>query len=827
MSPDRFAEVESAFHRMLLLQVDDRTAALDVLRTDEPDLADEVERLLRAGDATWQLGEWGSATEPSSSQPPGRIGGFRVVGELGRGGMGVVYLGERDDDEFRQRVALKVVQRGFDAEMLGRLRRERQILATLDHPNIARLVDGGSTDDGRPFFAMDHIEGRDLLSWCNDKGLDVRQRVELFLDVCAAVQYAHRNLVIHRDLKPSNILVTDDGVPKLLDFGIAKLLATEAGDQTRTGLAPMTPDYASPEQMLGQPLTTATDVYSLGVVLFELLAGRHPYSEKLSGPASLARLLHAANVPRASSLAEGKRAKAVRGDLDNILAMALRREPERRYPSVAELADDLRRYLELRPVRAHPESVAYRLGRFVRRQKLLAAAGLLVITSLSVGIAGTTWQAHKAERARAAAEEQAELASTVSSYLVEIFGEPDPGKHLGNEPKASDLLTRGRERLDDLEGQPAVQAELALVIGQAYQQLGNHAEAADVYRRGLELRRTLVEPPDPDLVEALLHMADAESATGDTKQAEKLLLEALEQQHSLDDDPLMLATLRNHLGVVRYRHQDYDGASADLQAALAMRQEHLGPAHVDTAETLANLGSLKVAMGEVSDAIGPLQQALAVYEETVGTDHPDTLWVRSNLATLLFHLGRKDEAIDVHQGLIDAKRRVYGRPHPEIGLGLLNLGWMLAKTDQSERRLEVFDEAVQMLEETTGAGSDEHISALVGRARTYADAGKPEEAIEDFQTALREAGDHSTDSPNRLNLRVVAGSGLGRLLAAQGDLQAAVRALCDADRVRERLDTEDSKGADLDHRHLQKLLSQPGGTEAAPDDCLRRLRNDR
>ena len=836
MNSQRFAEVESAFHRLLSFDEEDRSEALEALRSEEPEVADEVARLLRASEETRQLGDWGdqgdgavhdsaldygwTADEAPAPPMPERIGNFRVVSELGRGGMGVVYLGERED-EFHQRVAIKVVQRGFDAEMLGRLRRERQILATLDHPNIARLVDGGSTDDGRPFFAMDHIEGRDLLAWCNENCLDVRQRVRLFVGVCAAVQYAHRNLVIHRDLKPSNILVTDDGVPKLLDFGIAKLLAAEASDETRTGLVPMTPDYASPEQMLGEPLTTATDVYSLGVVLFELLTGVHPYAERVTGPASLARLLHAANAPKASSrvlergdahddegrggppMRNAQLARTLRGDLDNILAMALRREPDRRYPSVAELADDLRRYLDLRPVHAHPESLGYRVGRFVRRQKLLAAAGLLVFVSMAVGITSTTWQARKAEQARLAAEQQAELAQTVSSYLVEIFGEPDPGKHLGNEPKASDLLARGRDRLDDLDGQPGVQAELALVIGQAYQQLGRYDDAKALFRRCLELRTVHLAPPHPKLVEGLLYLSDAESLLGETEAAQSHLLEAIEQQKMMNGDPIVFASLLNDLGVNQYRRGELDDALASTESALALRRKHLGPRHVETARTLANFASIQVTQGKVEEAVAPMREVLGIYEETLGPDHPWSLEAQSNLAVILFHLGRNDEAIRAYRSLTDSQRRVYGGSHPLLGGDLTDLGWILLQTESANTEaLPVFQEALDVLESTVGNGDEEYLRALVGRGKAYAARGQTEDAAADFRKALESTP--NDESPH--GLKIAAWSGLGRTLAEDSNRQGeAARALCSA--ILERATKSSASGSRSDRADREKLAA--------------------
>src|SRR6185503_18396474 len=316
------------------------------------------------------------------------IGPYRLGTELGRGGMGTVFLAERADGQFDQRVALKLVKRGMDsAEILDRFRAERQILARLQHANVARLLDGGVTPDGQPYFAMEHVEGEPLTTYCQRVSLSTALRLRLFLQVCEAVEYAHRNLVVHRDLKPSNILVTPDGQVKLLDFGIAKVLDPGSTDPavTRREERVLTPRYAAPEQLLGQPVTTVTDVYSLGVVLYEMLAGRHPYDAGGSAPAA-----NEAGVPVAVPGTLGA------AELASVARMAMRPEPDRRYPSVRALADDVRRHLEGRPVSAKPDRFAYRAAKFVRRHRVAVASALVVALSLMAGVAGTLWQARKA-----------------------------------------------------------------------------------------------------------------------------------------------------------------------------------------------------------------------------------------------------------------------------------------------------------------------------------------------------------------------------------------------------------------------------------------------
>ncbi|MEM6795702.1 MAG: serine/threonine-protein kinase [Acidobacteriota bacterium] len=812
-SPESFARLESIFHRLSDLPEDSRRRELLELRREDPELAERVARLLDASGATWKLGDWlRGAEEPTSveaagvpgpadgDRPPERIGGFRILEELGQGGMGVVYLALRDD-EFQQRVALKVVKRGMDTdEILDRMRRERQILAKLEHPSIARLIDGGSTEDGRPFFAMEYVEGHALLDWCRRERLGLNQRIELFLEICGAVDHAHRSLIIHRDLKPSNILVTESGTAKLLDFGIAKVLAAPAGGELRTatGQVLLTPDFASPEQVLGEPLTTATDVYSLGVLLFCMLTGDHPYREKVQSLPGLYRFAEEGTVPRASSrvlqtrsveegedlgaaagleLRPAQLARSLRGDLDDILAMALRREPERRYPSVAELAEDLRRHLDRRPVKAHPESFGYRLSRFVLRQRALVIAGCLLFFSLAAGFTGISWQARRAERARDVAEEQAEAARAIGEFLIGIFGEPDPAKHRGEEPKARDLLLRGRGSLEDAELEPETQATFALVIGRAFQQLGDHAEAADLYRRSLEARRELLASPDPGLVEAMLYLADAESLLGRLEEAERLLIEAIDQQRALGQDPAMMATLVLDLGVNSLRAGDPQAAEGQMLEALELRRRHLGDRHVDTAMALNNLAALRFQQDRREEAAELLTEAHSIQVEKRGATHPEPLRTQASLAATLYRLGRSEEALERYRQLTEGQRKVYGNAHPVLARTLSSRGSILMRAGSFAEALEFFEEAESIFEEGPGRGEKTHLRAAIGVADARAELSDAEGALEAYARVFGLLEERESADGVHL-LAISALSGRARLLTSLGRAREATRDWC-------------------------------------------------
>ncbi|MEO5898214.1 MAG: serine/threonine-protein kinase, partial [Vicinamibacterales bacterium] len=382
MTPEQWQRLDVLFHEALERPHDERAAFLDQAYGDNPELVAEATRLLQAhdqatgfaGSAAAEVGRVAATLLPDQQQ----IGAYRIVREIGRGGMGTVYLGERADAQFEMRVALKVIKRGMDTDaVLQRFRHERQILAGLEHPNIARLLDGGNTIEGLPYFVMEYVDGQPIDEYSRAQRLTIAQRLELFRQVCGAVSYAHQHLVVHRDIKPSNILVTADGVPKLLDFGIAKLLAVGDAEQsmaTEPGGLTMTPQYASPEQLQGARVTTVSDVYALGVLLYELLAGRRPYDVGGKSPQEVRQIVDGVDPPRASVSAardgEEALARRLRGDLDAIVMTAMRKDPVERYPSVALLADDVRRHIDGLPVTARGDSWGYRAARLVRRRKL-------------------------------------------------------------------------------------------------------------------------------------------------------------------------------------------------------------------------------------------------------------------------------------------------------------------------------------------------------------------------------------------------------------------------------------------------------------------------
>jgi serine/threonine-protein kinase len=562
MSAIDWSRVSEVFGDALELPADQRDGFVAARCAGRPDDLEAVKRLLaadQAADAGFPGSLHPAALEAAAlilEDAPKQIGPWRLVREIGEGGMGQVFLAERTDGQFDQRVAIKLLKRGMDSHaILARFLRERRILAGLDHPNIARLLDGGIADDGRPYFVMEHVDGQTIIRYADDRRLSVDERLDLFQQVCLALEYAHRNLVVHRDLKPSNILVTSDGRPKLLDFGIAKLLTATTGENrtdtlTEAGARPMTPEYAAPEQFAGGPISTSTDVYGLGVVLHELLAGNRPLrmaaaanagEEPSSRAVALSAITASAAAARSTDVSRLQRALA--GDLETIVTTALRPQPERRYPSVGALREDIRRHQQRLPIKARPDTVGYRASRFIGRNRIGVAAGAAMALLLVAFLVTTTRQSRALEVERDRARAEAEAAEQVSDFLVGIFEVADPMMSgAGDSVRARELLDRGAERMArDLEGQPDLQARMLSVIGQAYGNLARGDLAEPLLVQAVELQRAGPDgTPRPGYVASLLQLGRARSTGGNYADARALYQQALSEQQLVDpSDPLM------------------------------------------------------------------------------------------------------------------------------------------------------------------------------------------------------------------------------------------------------------------------------------------------
>jgi non-specific serine/threonine protein kinase/serine/threonine-protein kinase len=698
MPAEPWQRVKGLFQEALQRSPEERDAFLADACGGDLALLSEVESLLAAHhEAGGFLSQ--PATSPTADAPAElegrRIGPYRLLGRVGQGGMGVVYRSVRDDDAFRKVVALKLVRGGTGSEYAERrFRQERQILARLQHPHIATILDGGTTEEGQPYLVMEYVEGRPITTYCDEQGLGTRERLSMFITVCAAVQYAHQSLVVHRDLKPGNILVTADGTPKLLDFGIAKLLAAGVDPDeapTATLMPLMTPEYASPEQVRGQPVTTASDVYSLGVLLYELLAGRRPYTVAGESLVEIVRTVCETEPPPPSSAARTLALEAtvrpvrtrpaaseLKGDLDTIVLRALHKEPARRYASVQELADDVRRHLDGRPVRARPDTLGYRAGKFVRRHRVAVAAAAVVALSLVTAVFTTLRQRSLAEAQRARAERRfADVRQLANSFLFEI--EAAIRDLPGSTPARQLVVQKALQHLDSLAqeagGDPVLQAELAV----AYQKvgdvqgdphvanMGDTAGAIASYRKEVAIREALGatggRQATYELAGALRRLGLLEDEAGETqaavqhlKQALGLARSLLEQDAGDDKARRLLAYAYDGAGRLALKTGDHRAAEADQRAALAIWEAAVA-ARSDDEEALRGLHIVHGALartlrvsGRLPEATAQCRRALEAAEARQRLRPRDAEARRdvsngnTNLAVALYKQGEFDEA---------------------------------------------------------------------------------------------------------------------------------------------------------------------------------------
>jgi eukaryotic-like serine/threonine-protein kinase len=722
MRPGHFERAKEVLATALGLPAERRASYLDEACAGDAALRAEVDSLLAhevdtpslldtggLGGAVWS--DVLAAIAPERLEPSGRrIGPYELIAVLGEGGMGTVYHA-RQTEPIARDVALKLIKRGLDtSRVVARFEAERQTLARLDHPAIARILDAGADDQGRPYFVMELVRGVPITDYADARRLSVRDRLALFLQVCQAVQHAHQKGVLHRDLKPSNILVTEhDGValPKVIDFGVARAIEDTAGGEsmlTEAGQLVGTPEYMSPEQAGVRPggTDTRSDVYSLGVVLYELLTGQRPLRLRGLRVAEIQRIIGTEEPTRPSGLVTTMPAQAagvagpdsraigtarqtspsrlgrlLAGDLDNIVLMCLRKEPERRYPGVEQLADDLRRYLQGRPVTAQRDTWRYRAGKFTRRHRVAVGAAAAALIAL-VAFAGVmTWERNQARQAEARARAEAETAQQVSDFLVGLFQHADPFVAQGDTLTARDLLDQGADRITrDLAGQPKIQAALMATMSQAYTGLQVPDRAVSLAQQSLALARQVYGPRDPAVATALLALAAAHASQSDQQKALPLYREALAMRKALlppDDPAIVEATSLLALDLQTLAR--FDEAESLYREALAITRRSRPPDDPAITAALDNLGGVLHGEGKVDEARQVLEDALARARQ--GHDPELTADILSELAVLLKNTNHPDEAEPMYKEALDLRERTFGPDHPMTGQSENNYGVFL------------------------------------------------------------------------------------------------------------------------------------------------------
>lgn len=644
------------------------------------------------------------------------LGAYRIVERIGRGGMGLIYLAVRDDETFQKRVAIKVLKPGMDSEdVLRRFRAERQILASLAHANIAQLLDGGSTPRGLPFLVMEFVEGKPFHRYCDELRLSVESRLTLFLDVVGAVHFAHQNLIVHRDLKPGNILVTVEGVTKLLDFGIAKLLNPELSGltlmPTALAAAPMTPEYASPEQLRGEHVGTASDVYALGVLLYEILTGGHPHRTTTPGtPGGVGREVTRAILdeePALPSVAVRTRreehsydgrsrvllpegvaalrdeeperlARRLRGDLDNIVLRALAKEPARRYASAFELAEDLRRYLEGQPVSARPATLRYRAGKFVGRHRLGVGIAASLVLGLIVTSVVISLLAVRLARERDRAEQEAARAEVVTRFVTELFTASDPSQSRWDK-SARELLDAGVERLDaGLSDQPLVRADLMNAAGTIYRRLGHLARAQPLLEGALEVRRQLLGGEHAKVAESLNELAILHESKAEWQRAETYYREALAlRRRVFGDRSLEVADTLDDYSVLLINLSEFARAQEALLEARSILEATPARRSAEMASVLTNLGVVQGSSGLYAECLASFREALAIRRAVHGDDHLEVAASYENLGLVELGSGHPREAESLQRQALEMNLRLLPPTHPSLARNHINLGLAL------------------------------------------------------------------------------------------------------------------------------------------------------
>ena len=682
---DRVRRVDAIFDAAIDLSAEERAQYLDRACGGDAALRAEIVGLLREYDSSDSFLDAPAAQIAAplldaaaalAGPVPDRVGPFRVVREIGRGGMGRVFLAERVDGQFDQRVALKVIQSGAPG-IVKRFVEERRILALLTHPGIARLIDGGITTGGLPYFAMELVDGEPIDRYCETRELSVDERIDLFVRVCDAVSYAHQHLVIHRDLKPSNILVTADGQVKLLDFGIAKVLGPHGpGDLTQTEHSVMTPEFAAPEQVRGTSISTATDVYSLGVLLYMLLTGARPYDVRGKSPAEIERIVCNEIPVKPSARATSSYARRLRGDLDLIILTALQKLEDRRYQSPAALAEDLRRHRAGEPILARRDSTSYRLGKFIGRHRVAVAVGALIV----VGLVGA---ASRERMLRTRAENAVRKSSEVEGFLVSVFDVADPmGRRAkeGGSVTARELLDRGVSRIDSLTGQPDVQAELRSLLGRVYANLGLYDKAVPLFQRSLAHHSTRRGVPDSSVAATMDMLGMTLLRQDKYDAADTLLRGALERRRRLFGTMHgSTAQSLEHLATLYEERNDYKGAEPLYREALAIQRAVRGDSALEVGLVLNDLGLLLQRNSKHEEAEELLRRSLDIKVRHYGEDHPSTAATMQNIAQTLQIRGRYPEAETFHRRALASKRKALGSAHPSVTISLNNLANLLTR----------------------------------------------------------------------------------------------------------------------------------------------------
>ncbi|NBC04426.1 MAG: tetratricopeptide repeat protein [Bacteroidetes bacterium] len=855
MNSQQWDDIQDLFHQCIELSLDEQKIFLDNLKEKKPQISAELKKLLDAHHMSGTFLEDEILEEEFISEGD-RVGPWRIIREIGRGGMSSVFLATRADGQFEREVAIKFLHGLIPGQsMHKRLQQEQKILARLQHKNIAQLFDAGLTDEGRPYFILEYIQGKPITEWCNEKHLSFEDRLQLFVQVCEAVQFAHQRLIVHRDLKPNNILVDNHGTVKLLDFGIAKILEDEPQEGapvTKTGLFLMTPEYASPEQVHGDSITTATDVHALGLILYELLTGRLPYDVSDKKPIEICSIISKTTPAKPSSVVSkissetiqlgsiniAQHKRRLRGDLDTVVLKSIRKEPERRYGSADQLLQDIRRYQKNEPISARPESAGYLTKKFIQRNRT-------VVFALSViGIILVATAIFSLNQARIT-EIERQKTEQVNAFLQEMLASPNPYQD-GLEVKVIDILDRTADRIDiELSNQPAVEASVRHTLGVTYRELGDIDKADFQLRQSLAIMNQLFTPPNAELSEIQVEMAKTEQMQGNYQTADSLLNLALTADLELfGRESTTIAARLGDLGSLQWEMGNFNEAETLLRESLELEQKLRSPNHEQIASSMGNLATLLSDQGydhealelyreelkiyrtnyeddrhpaipqvlshigiilddqeKYEEALADHKKALSLFRELKGEDHPDVVYAMNNLASVMTKMGNMEEALAMQVDAAALYRDIFGPDHPNLGIQYNNIAFTKRNMSDLEGAKESYSKAIETWQSGLPPGHPFLAYGYHNLASVLLSQDRPGEALPYFRDAYKIRTEQlSPENPER----AMTTSMLGECLASLGRMAEAEPLLIEG---------------------YQSLLASRGEDHSTTKEAANRLRN--
>ncbi len=760
---ENWKQIKQIFAKALELEGPERLRFVEAESNGDEDVMREVLSLLEAHENTGVLDrEMGDVRMSAISDARStfmkgeEIGRYRIIHELGHGGMGSVFLAERADGEYEQKVALKLLRSVFaSGSQVERFRMERQILASLDYEKIARLIDGGITENGQPWFAMELVDGEKITDYCDAKRLTITERLQLFMDVCDAVSYAHRKLVVHRDLKPSNILINEKGNVKLLDFGIAKVLSDDdAGSVlTKPGLLPLTPSFASPEQIRGGQVTTASDVYQLGLILYELLTGMPAYSVDGKTPSAVEKTICDTLPPHPATrlqergktvlaeeaglkrkLTRRKLISELKGELGTIVMKAIRKEPERRYESAGQLADDIRRYLSGKPVKAHADSRLYRAGKFIKRHPAGTVSAAAILLMIVMYLVTLTWHQQQTRAALTQAEIEAEKSAQVIDFMLGMFEAGDPYENPGDTITVRALLDRGVEKAENLN-EPELQAQIYGLVGRIYRELGEYGQASPLLKNALEIIGSEAAPDDIELAHTYYNLGTVFHHLGNYRESDQYFRKALKiydlhPDHRSEEYASSLFTMANIINVRR----DHDQAKEMHKKALEMRLDLFGEEHPHVAASYQNLGYTLSLLDRLEDAQVYLHKALGIYQTVYREDHPVKGDLLVTLASTQVRAGEYEEAGKNLKRSLKIRREVFGDTHTETGMSLKALADYHNQMGNIAEAESMYRDLLLMIEESHDGVHPLKRPVVQALGRLYFNSDRPQKAAPYLKT---------------------------------------------------------------------------------------------